>query len=247
MSLLQQDETSANYCRKSSESSNGSKRSRLSQATHRLWSTIGDRGKVVFRALGLAIIVSAFQSLRHPFGKGLEEHIKIALHKNRSTALLRALIHVVPVGIALWEITLNINTYYVGSSALNLVYYQFAAKAHEMMIHASLAAILLSYVRHEMTLGKGLPFGALFSSLAINQVSYLWSMEFLGSAGSKHLPLRRKLAMVSIISVCFIIAAAAGPSSAILLVPRLDYWSAGSTNIWLNATSSDIWPDRYVP
>lgn len=196
--------------------------------------------------MGLAIIVSALRSLRHPFGRGLEEPTKIALHQNRSTALLQSLIHIIPVGIALWEIVLNIHTYYVGSSALNLVYYQLGAKAHEIMIHASLAAVVLSYFRHQLTTAGGIPFGALFGTLAINQVSYLWSMEFWGSVGSKHLPFRRKLAMMVLVSICFILAAASGPASAILLVPRLDYWPAGSTNIWLNASFNDIWPDRYV-
>lgn len=196
--------------------------------------------------MGFSIIVSAFKSLRHPLGQGLEEPTKVALQKNRSVALLRAFIHVIPVGVALWEVTLNIHTYYVGSSALNLVYYQLAAKAHEIMIQASLAAIVLSYFRHQLTTTNGIPFGALFGTLAINQVSYLWSMEFWGSVGSKHLPFRRKLAMVTLISVCFILAAAAGSASVVLLVPRLDYWPAGSTNIWLNATFNDIWPDRYA-
>ncbi len=177
-------------------------------------------------------------------GKGFQELTKIAVCQDRTTALLRSLIHVIPVSVALWEISLNFYTYYVGASIYNLVYYQFAAKAHEIMIQASLAAIVFSYVRHEMVLGKGLPFGALFSGLQINQLSYLWSMEFWGSVSSKHLPIWRKIAMVLLICVCFILAAAAGPSSAILLIPRLDYWPAGSTSIWINATSSDIWPDR---
>lgn len=177
-------------------------------------------------------------------GKGFEEPTKTAISRNRITALLRALIHVIPVGVALWEITLNFYTYYVGSVIYNLVYYQFAAKAHEIMIQASLAAIVFSYVRHEMVLGKGLPFGALFSGLQINQISYLWSMEFWGSVASKHLRIWRKMAMVSLISTCFILAAAAGPSSAILLIPRLDYWQGGSTHIFINATPSEIWPDR---
>ena len=56
-----------------------------------------------------------------------------------------------------------------------------------MMIHASLAAIVLSYVRHEMTLGNGLMFGTLFGSLIIDQISYLWLMEFWGSTRSEHL------------------------------------------------------------
>lgn len=208
------------------------------------WSNLRNSFKIVFRALSLSAIIPFIIFLRHPFGKGFEERTKIAVRKSRSTALLRALVHVIPVGVAIWEVMLNWNTYYVGSSALRLVYYQFAAKAHEMMIQASLATIISSYIRHEMVLGNGIPFGALFSGLQINQISYLWSMEFWGSVVSNHLSSWKRISTMAFISVCFILAAAAGPSSAILLIPRLDYWPAGSTNIWLNATFNDIWPDR---
>lgn len=218
--------------------------SRSLRAVKRFWSTVGNSFKTAFRALGLSVIISSIKSLRHPLGKGFEERTKIAIRKGRSTALLRAFIHVVPVGIAVWEVALNWNTYYVGSTSLRLVYYQIAAKVHEMMIQASLATIVLSYVRHEMVLGNGIPFGALFSGLQINQLSYLWSMEFWGSVGSSHLPIRKRIVTMVFISICFLLAAVAGPSSAVLLIPRLDYWPAGRTHIWINATANDIWPDR---
>lgn len=49
-----------------------------------------------------------------------------------------------------------------------------------------------------------------------------------------------------IITCAFILTAAVGPSSAILLIPRLDYWPAGSTDIWLNITTQYLWPNRSV-
>ena len=100
--------------------------------------------------------------------------------------------------------------------------------------------------RYELLLGQGLPFGALFSGLQISQASYLWSMEFWGSACSKDLSIRTRISIVSIISIVILLASTIGPSSAILLIPRLAYWPAGSTDIWLNATLQDLWPDRSV-
>ena len=97
-----------------------------------------------------------------------------------------------------------------------------------------------------MSLGSGLPFGALFSGLQISQVGYLWSMEFWGTVCSEQLPIRRRLGIISIISIAIVLAATIGPSSAILLLPRLGYWPAGATDIWLNATFQDLWPDRLV-
>ena len=159
---------------------------------------IQDGSKVLFRALGLSLIVTGFRSLRHlSIGRGYSEPTKVAIRQSRTIALLRALIHVVPFSVALWEIVLNWNTYFVGSGIRNLAYYQFAAKLHEMTAQASLAAIIFSFVRFELSLGAGLPFGALFAGLQISQASYLWSMEFWGSVCSKHLPLRRKIALIA--------------------------------------------------
>ena len=211
------------------------------------WNTSQDFATVLFRALGLQVVVSAFRSLRHlVVGKGYDEPTKIAIRKSRTTALMRALIHIIPVGVAMWEIIINWNTYYLGVTIRNQAYYQFGAKVHEMIAQASLAAIVFSYIRYETSLGQGLPFGALFSGLQISQASYLWSMEFWGSICSCHLSIWRKVAMVLVITVAIVLAATVGPSSAILLIPRLDYWPAGATNIWLNATTPDMWPKRSV-
>ena len=118
---------------------------------------------------------------------------------------------------------MNWNTYYSGTSTHNQAYYQFGAKIHEMTAQASLAAVVFSYVRYELALGQGLPFGALFSGLQISQASYLWSMEFWGSISSKHLAARRRIGISLIIVTAIILATTVGPSSAILLIPRLDY------------------------
>ena len=220
---------------------------KLSNPLKPAWRTIQESTMVLFRALGLYAVVSAFRYLRRlAVGKGFDEPIKVAIRKSRTQALMRALIHIVPVGVALWEITINWNTYYLGATARNQAYYQFGAKMHEMTAQASLAAIVFSYVRYELSLGQGLPFGALFSGLQISQASYLWSMDFWGSIYSTHLPVRRRIGMALMIIGAIVLAAIVGPSSAILLIPRLEYWPAGATDIWLNITSQDLWPNRLV-
>lgn len=222
------------------------KLSKLLRTVKHLLLNVQNSLKTAFRALGLSAIIPFIKFLRHPFGKGFEEQTKIAIRKSRSAALLRASVRVVTVGIAIWEVTLNWNTNYLGSTAFWLVYNQIAAKAHEMTIQASLATIIFSYVRHQMVLGNGIPFGALFSGLQINQLSHLWSMELWGSVVSNHLSSWKRISTMVFISVCFILAAVTGPSSAILLIPHLDYWPAGSTHKWVSATVNDIWPDRWV-
>lgn len=203
--------------------------------------------KTLCRVLGLNIIISFFAFLRyHTMGKGYTEQTKVAICKNRTTALLRALIHIFPASVALWEIVLNWNTYFVGYSVYNQAYYQFGAKLHEIAIEASLSAVIFSYVRYELLLGDGIPFGALFSGLQVAQASYLWSMEFFGTVCSKHVPFKNRLRLLLVLIASVFLAVVAGPSSAILLVPRLDYRPAGSTNVWINVTSDSIWPDRFV-
>lgn len=131
-----------------------------------------------------------------------------------------------------------------GKTVPSLAFYQLGAKVHEISAQASLAAIVFTYVRHEMLLGQGLPLGALFSGLQVSQASYLWSMEYWGLICSKNFSLRKRLCMILVITIAVILAATVGPSSAILLIPRLEYWPAGSTDIWLNATFQELWPDH---
>ena len=127
------------------------------------WARITNVGKVLFRALGLNMIVIGLRSLRHlTIGKGYVEPTKIAIRNSRNIALLRALIHLVPIGVALWEVIFNWNTYYAGSHVQSIALYQFCAKLHEMTAQASIAAVIFSYVRHEMSLGMVCPMGPSF-------------------------------------------------------------------------------------
>ena len=184
----------------------------------------------------------AFRSLRHVTGNGKHEPIKVAIRKSYTIAILRGLIHVLPISFALVEIILNTNTYYIGVSPYNQAVYQSLAKIHEIMIQASLATVILAYVRHELISDNGLPLGALVSGLQISQFAYLWSIEFWGTLRSKTYPISRKLKLLIVILTCFTVAILAGPSSAVLLIPRLDFWPAGSTDIWINATPDDLYP-----
>ena len=210
------------------------------------WSKVKSGSSAVFRALGFGLAIVLFRSLSRPFGKSFSEPTKVAIYSNRTIALLRALVHVIPFGLAVGEIVLNWQEHYLGGNVNNISYYQYAAKAHEICIQASLAAILFAYIRFEMALGRGLPFGALFSGLQLNQISTLWSAEFWASATTRHLPIQRRLSLFCITFICITLAAVGGPSSAILVIPRLDYWPAGHTSIWINVTKDELWPSRYV-
>ena len=201
-----------------------------------------NKSEMVLRAFGLTLLSNL--NPRTWFRKHAQESIKIVVCQSRTIALGRSLVHIVPTVAVLWLVYVNLATYYVGSFIYAQVFYQVMAKVLEVLIQASLATIVLAYVRHELMLGNGLPFGALFSGVQIGQISYLWSKEFWGSVGSRSVPYQRKLAFLPLVLLAFILAAGAGPSTAVLLVPRRDYWPAGSTDIWLNGTVEDIWPSQ---
>ena len=203
----------------------------------------------VLRAFGLAIVTHIFGSckrIRYATGRGLNEPIKVAVRRHYAIAILRGFIHLTPLAISICEIVLNWNTYYVGVSTYNQAVYQLFAKIHEIMIQASLATVLFSYIRHQLTAGHGIPFGALMSGLQINQIAYLWSMEFWATLRSSYGSLRRKASLIALIIACVLLASLSGPSSAVLLIPRSEYWPAGSTDIWINTTLKDLYPSRSV-
>ncbi|KAL8786730.1 MAG: hypothetical protein Q9195_008105 [Heterodermia aff. obscurata] len=198
----------------------------------------------LLRAFGLQLLGRFFDSIRHPVGKGLHEKTKVAISQDRLVAFLRALIHLVPVGVAMYEIILNWNTYYVGTASYSQAFYQTIAKVHEIMIQASVAAIVLTYIRKELAVGEGIPFGLLFAGLQISQISYLWSLEYWGSVRTAALRSYSRLILLVLIPISIILATVCGPASAVLLVPRQQFWQGGATDIWINATQSELWPDR---
>ena len=160
------------------------------------------------------------------------------------TALWSALIHVLPVAFALYEIIINLDGRYLGATFENQSYYQIVAKAHEIMIGASLSSIVFSFLRDELTDGDGLPFGAFVSGLQFLTISYLWSKEFWSSLLTSTFKPKRRTFFFLLITVCTIIAAAAGPSSASLLIPRLTLWPVASTYFAIDGSSRSLQPDQ---
>ncbi|KAA6411151.1 MAG: hypothetical protein FRX48_05463 [Lasallia pustulata] len=139
------------------------------------------------RALGLSLF---YHKLFHRArGNAPPEPTKVAIYGDRTRAMLSSLIHFVPVGVAVSISSLNLSGYYIGGELAGatgqdqekLAGLQFAAKLHELTITASLAAILFFYIRHEIVLETGVPFGAAFAGLQFQNVSFFWSQEFWGT------------------------------------------------------------------
>ncbi|MCJ1357082.1 MAG: hypothetical protein MMC33_007078 [Icmadophila ericetorum] len=176
------------------------------------------------------------------FRKDFVEPKKVAIQYSQWAAGLKSLIHLIPLGVAILEIVRNWQGRYIGATFDLQSYYQFAAKAHEILIQASLGTVLLSFILRGLA-GKGLPFGALLSGLQFTQVSYMWSTELWSSVFAQGFYLSKKLAFLAIALTCGLIAATSGPSSATLLIPRLGFWPLLFIHVVVNSTSQDIWPN----
>ncbi|KAL8796431.1 MAG: hypothetical protein Q9182_007385 [Xanthomendoza sp. 2 TL-2023] len=209
----------------------------LQNKVHEAWGAF-------FRAFRLSLLAHALRGLRYPIGRGFHEPTKIALNQTRIVAIVRNLIHVIPVGFAIFEIILNWNVYYVGTQAYGTAVYQIIAKSHEISIQASLTTIMFSAIRRELAYGNGLPFGFLFPGLQITQISYLWSMELWGATKADSVNLTRRTGLFVLVIGSILLATTCGPASAILLTPRMQQWPAGSTHIWVNATKDQLWPTK---
>ena len=147
------------------------------------------------------------------------------------------------MGFALLEVIVNLRGHYLGGTFDKQSVYQLAAKAHEIAVNASLASIVITFIRHELTTGDGLPFGAFLGTLHFSSVSYLWSPELFSSLFATGSKLRRTLFFLLIL-ICGIISATVGPSSATLLIPRQLLWPVSPSYVLINGTFQDIWPDR---
>ena len=141
---------------------------------------------------------------------------------------------------------LNFRQYFVGTDFLNgkagVTSLQFAAKAHEICMVASLTAAMLSYIRYELAAKNGLPFGAAFAGLQVNSLAYLVSPSFFGSL--KAAPWWLKLKLFVSITVVTLLIASVGPSSAACMLPRQGSWRVpeGSGSFTLHTTQDKMFP-----
>ncbi|KAL8881257.1 MAG: hypothetical protein Q9198_001507 [Flavoplaca austrocitrina] len=202
------------------------------------------------RALGLGLFYETWQQFVGT-SQAFETR-KVAIRQDRVVAALAGAIHVLPASIAISIAILNSFGYYIGEELAGsegqddekLAGLQLAAKLHELTMQASLAAMLLQYIRHEVALSDGLPFGTLFAGHMFKDVSYLWSSEFWGTANGIFRNKHSRVKLITLLVVCTILGLTVGPASATILKPRMGDWPAGGTDFWINVTSGDIWPTR---
>jgi hypothetical protein len=110
-----------------------------------------------------------------------------------------------------------------GPTPNQLAALQFAAKLNEALVVISLSQIIFHRLRYLMLRANGAPLGLLASQFHLGNPLYLLTPEFLGTLrGAISEP--STVFSVLMVFLIFGIAIAAGPFSAILMIPRQRLW-----------------------
>lgn len=186
------------------------------------------------------------------------EEKKPVCDKSLVKAATRSLIHIIPVLVTLTLIAMSAMTlYYSDLDAFStqdvaLQAFQFAVKAHEILITISITDIVLHRVRWDLLVLGEMPFGFLTSAYQLSRVEYLFSYQFWGAAwrlrkGPGHL---RRLSLGLLIMLACALTLTVGPSSGVLMIPKLNWWPLewpfGSTSLNLfssNRENDPRWPN----
>ncbi|KAH9203846.1 hypothetical protein DL95DRAFT_472025 [Leptodontidium sp. 2 PMI_412] len=194
-------------------------------------------GEALFRSIGL----QAFNTWL-PWGRN-SEFPKIAIEQNRWKVVIRSLVHILPVAACISLLVLASKTTIVGpNSAFSAL--QFAAKFHEILMQASIATILLSHIRYEITKDGRVPFGSLFAAAQISSIGFIWSPEMMGTMKSNGMVWTRRLLLVAHVLFAILLAASVGPSSAILMLPRPIHPLFGKCTATLPTAVENLYPSR---
>lgn len=171
-----------------------------------------------------------------------QEPKKAAIYRSQEAALLHTLLHITPLFVGITLVVLNVKTSFIGSISSNgLTAIQFASKLLEVLIQASIASIVLAFVRNKILSKVGLPFGGFTIPFRTTDISSLWSLELWGCLTSTSSNLMTRSIICIFFANAIILAALIGPSSAVLMIPR-PVSHLGDSYINLYVGSADISP-----
>ncbi|RDL36233.1 uncharacterized protein BP5553_06845 [Venustampulla echinocandica] len=172
-------------------------------------------------------------------------------------SLLRVLcrhciVHLFPVAIICVLLGFNFHRYYIGHSLLGpadwqddskIDMLQIAAKIHEISIIASLTTVVCDIICYVLSSNVGVPISAVDAGAAFSGGTYLLSSEFLKIFKSEAYKCRHKVVIAFMAILFCVVANSAGPSSAILMIPKNQTWPSANYDFVLNGTKSeDLWP-----
>ena len=183
----------------------------------------------------------SFLTCSLPWGHTTEQR-KVAAYQSRQMAALVSLLHIIPLGGATTLLTFYWTTFWIGREPVALTALQFVAKLHEILMQASLVDILVYFIRSQVIKGY-IPLGALSGAAQASQLSYLWSLDFVAALGSRSLNVWRRVAFGLAVSTLLVMITIVGPSSAVLMILRLDMANTNATVLrYLNVSEELLYP-----
>ena len=185
------------------------------------------------------------------FGHSVRELPKPVIETAIGTVLSRSVVHVLPILASITIITINLKNVFLGRTltgsilnpAINIAFLQVAAKIQELLIIASLTTIVVHTIREQLLFRDGVPFGILGGAFLFSSLSYFWSPEFWGSMKWKTTAWT-KFRLYSTLVASGFLATAAGPSSAVLLIPRDQSFVGGGSDMFFRGSMAEIWPSQ---
>ncbi|KAL9109637.1 MAG: hypothetical protein Q9227_005674 [Pyrenula ochraceoflavens] len=182
-----------------------------------------------------------------------EQDYHIPIRNTHTYPLLQGMAHATSVVVAAAILALCFtNTYFQDLTTPNinsiLNAFQFVARFHELLVGASLTAVVTYYLRSFLVAEQGLPLGYVTSAFQLSSPQSLFSKEFWAATTSYTSTRRYWFGGLVLLSVA--IAALIGPSSAILIIPQLDWWpikndiafSGTGGFSWVNSSYESVWP-----
>ena len=178
----------------------------------------------------------------------------VAIRKTHSLSFLQWLLHGASIAFTVVILALcGRNVYFADltrpniNSILNAL--QLVARLHELIVSASLVTMALYHLRYELCASEGLPLVYLTTPFQLSMPQMVFKREFWSALTAKDKN-RREYWFCAGVLVATTLTALIGPSSAILILPQLDWWAVkhpfSGTNgfTYLDASYDTLWPSH---
>ena len=181
-----------------------------------------------------------------------------ATHRERWLNSLYCLPHMIPLAATIIILVLNARGVYwqdLGHPNQNTILQvlQYAAKAHELTMAASLTAIVVHQIQYDLSNSKGISLGFLTAGFRLSDPLFICSREFLGGAMARvhSQAMSRLSALTYLLILSIALTLVVGPSSAIAMIPRLHWWEVSKMDafgplytdrLYFNRTEAELWP-----
>ena len=109
-------------------------------------------------------------------------------------------------------------------------------------MQGSILTIMVAYLQRMLTQETAIPFGAIFATLQVSQLSILWSKDFWATVTTKRLPKLVHIGFICLIPFNVLLASTVGPSSAIAMQPRLADFKLQQSRLALNLSDQNLFP-----